>query len=53
MPKKTLESGEILCQCVYDKKHKKTITYEEANRGMPFCEVDGGPMIAVRATIKR
>jgi len=46
-------SGGIDVQCVYNKKHKKTITYEEANRGMPFCDEDGGPMIAVRATVRR
>jgi hypothetical protein len=50
--KKAIEGG-IDVQCVYDKKHKKTITYAEANRGMPFCDIDGGPMIAVRAKVKR
>ena len=43
----------IKVQCVYDKKHEKTITFEEAQRGMPFCAVDGGPMIAVQATVTR
>lgn len=54
MPKKAKKiTGGIDVQCVYDKKHKKTISYEEANRGMPFCDVDGGPMIAVRAKLTR
>ena len=49
MARKKAPSATITVQCVYDKKHKKTISYEEANRGMPFCDIDGGPMIAVRA----
>lgn len=51
--KKPKVSGGIDVQCVYNKKHKKTITYEEASLGMPFCDEDGGPMIAVRATVRR
>lgn len=52
MAKKAV-SGGIDVQCVYNNKHKKTISYEEANRGMPFCDIDGGPMIAIRAKVKR
>lgn len=56
MPKKTLESGEILYQCVYNKKHIKTFQIHDQSAiqdGMAFCEIDGGAMLATKATVRR
>jgi hypothetical protein len=53
MAKKT-PVATITVQCVYDKKHTKTLDANSPDsKEMPFCEIDGGPMIAVRAKVRR
>lgn len=44
-------SDGIKVQCVYNSTHTKTLTFAEARQGVPLCEHDGGPMIAVQATL--
>lgn len=43
----------ITVQCVHCKK-RKTLTYNEARQldGPPMCDVDGGPMVAISASLK-
>ena len=39
--------------CVYNKKHRRTIQLDtNGQTAMPFCVVDGGPMIAAKASIQ-
>jgi hypothetical protein len=51
---KKAPAANITVQCVYNKKHKKTIDANSPDsKDIPLCDVDGGPMIAVRATVRR
>lgn len=43
----------ITVVCVYNKQHKRTLSAQEAEAGMPLCAIDGGPMIAFKAEIKK
>lgn len=54
MPKKKAPSATIDVVCVYNKKHTKTIdvVYPDSME-IPLCEIDGGPMLAVRAKVRR
>lgn len=39
--------------CVYDKTHRRTLLLDDAGQiEQPFCEIDGGPMIAAKASIQ-
>lgn len=53
MAKKKAPAATITVQCVYNKKHKKTIDVIVRTMEMPFCEIDGGPMIAIQAKVRR
>lgn len=48
------KTSTITVQCVYNKKHKKTIDANSPDSvEMPLCEIDGGPMLVVQATVRR
>ena len=54
MAKKKAPTATITFQCVYNKKHKKTIDANgPGSVEMPFCEIDYGPMVAIRARVRR
>jgi hypothetical protein len=48
------QTATITFQCVYDRKHKKTVNANgPGTLEMPLCDIDGGPMIAIQAKVKR
>ena len=42
----------ITVQCVYNKKHTQVVD-AATTKDFPLCSIDGGPMIAVSAKIRR
>lgn len=54
MANKKVPAATITVQCVYNKKHRKTLDANSPDSmEMPLCDVDGGPMIAVQAKVRR